>query len=115
MKFRKLLRHYLCSLSNKGGGENITWRHPQEGGRAVIKSTIIKHVWAQCKEAIGSGKEGAALSIWDVGRTSVPQSQEEETAATVTKSAARLPHSAVCFLAAQQIQWDALPLNLFKI
>lgn len=114
-KFQKLIRHYLCTLSNKGGGDNITGRYPHEGGRDVIKSKIIKHVWAQCKEAIGSGKEGAALSIWDVGRTSIPQSQDEETAATVTKLAARLAHSAVCFLATQQIQWDALPLNLFKI
>jgi len=58
---------------------------------------VIKHVRAQCKEAIGSGKEGAALSIWDVGRTWIPQSQEEETADTVTKVVARPAHSAVGF------------------
>ena len=74
---------------------------PQEGGTDLIKSTIIKHVRAQCKEAIGSGKEGAALSIWDVGRTWNPQSQDEETADTVTKVAARPAHSVVGFLATQ--------------
>ena len=63
----------------------------------MIKSMVIKHVRAQCKEAIGSGKEGAALSIWDVGRTWIPQSQEEETADTVTKVVARPAHSAVGF------------------
>jgi hypothetical protein len=100
IKFQKLTRHYRCTLSNKGGGDNVAGRYPHEGGRDVI----VKHVRAQCKEASGSGKEGAALSRWDVGRTSIPQSQDEETAATVTKLVARLAHSAVCFLATQQIQ-----------